>query len=156
MSNIEEHIRRAMEAGQFDHLPGKGKPLRLEENPFEDPEWRLAYRALRNGGFSLPWIETRRDIEAKLEKARAVLQSTREWRDSPAAHVLTTAQVEVEWARAVENFRLQIEALNQRIRDYNIGVPSDRFQMRQLIFERELELTTSLPSDTLPEAGTAA
>ncbi|MEA3440806.1 MAG: DUF1992 domain-containing protein [Chloroflexota bacterium] len=57
MTGIEEHIRRAMEEGKFDDLPGKGKPLRLDHNPHEDPQWRTAYRMLRNSGFTLPWIE---------------------------------------------------------------------------------------------------
>ena len=69
MPNIEEQIRRAQEGGQFDDLPGKGKPLRLDENPHEDPEWRLAHQILRNGGFSLPWIEMWREIEAELTLA---------------------------------------------------------------------------------------
>jgi len=57
--NAEEQIRRAIEEGKFDNLPGKGKPLNLEQNPFEDPEWRLANHVLITSGFSLPWIEKR-------------------------------------------------------------------------------------------------
>ena len=40
--NIEEQIRRAIQEGKFDDLPGKGKPLKLDENPFEESEWRMA------------------------------------------------------------------------------------------------------------------
>ena len=29
MRSIDEQIRKAMEEGQFDNLPGKGKPLPL-------------------------------------------------------------------------------------------------------------------------------
>ncbi len=61
MSNIEDHIRRAIEEGKFDDLPGKGKPLKLEDDPFVDPEWRLAHHMLRCSGFSLPWIERRQE-----------------------------------------------------------------------------------------------
>jgi hypothetical protein len=32
MSKVEDQIRCAMEAGQFDNLPGKGRPLRLEND----------------------------------------------------------------------------------------------------------------------------
>jgi len=39
-SPIDEIIRRAIEEGQFDDLPGKGKPLRLDEDPNSDPAWR--------------------------------------------------------------------------------------------------------------------
>ena len=33
MPKIEEHIRRAIEEGSFEDLPGKGQPLHLYENP---------------------------------------------------------------------------------------------------------------------------
>ena len=46
---------------------GKGKPLRLEDDSLEDPEWRMAYHMLREGGFSLPWIELRQEIVTTLE-----------------------------------------------------------------------------------------
>lgn len=51
-SLIDQKIRKAMEQGEFDNLPGKGEPVDLSVNPFEDPELRLARRALRNAGFA--------------------------------------------------------------------------------------------------------
>jgi DnaJ family protein C protein 28 len=51
-----------MEQGEFDDLPGKGQPVDTSENPFEDPELRLAHRMLRNAGFAPAWIEERKDI----------------------------------------------------------------------------------------------
>ena len=82
MTNIEEHIRRAMEEGKFEDLPGKGEPLNLEENPLEDPEWRMANHILRSSGFTLPWIETYREIEQVLEVARKSLLRTWTWRQA--------------------------------------------------------------------------
>ena len=58
--NLDEQIRQAIARGDFDNLPGKGKPLDLSENPHEDPGWRMAYRILKENGYTLPWIETRR------------------------------------------------------------------------------------------------
>lgn len=45
----ERKIREAMAEGAFDNLKGKGHPLDLEENPFEDPSLRacLARRGSR-------------------------------------------------------------------------------------------------------------
>jgi hypothetical protein len=73
MRSIDEQIRQAMEEGKFDDLPGKGRPLRLDENPFEDPEWRMAYQVLHNSGYSLPWLESRRELLKDLEAAQAAL-----------------------------------------------------------------------------------
>ena len=50
-SLIDQKIREAMEQGEFDDLPGKGEPVDLSANPFEDPELRLAHRMLRSAGF---------------------------------------------------------------------------------------------------------
>ncbi len=74
MNSIEEQIREAIAAGKFSNLRGKGKPLPLEEDPYEDPDWRLAYHLLHENGYSLPWIETRREIEAELDACRQALR----------------------------------------------------------------------------------
>ena len=75
MPNAEEQIRRAIEEGKFDNLPGKGKPLHLDQNPFEDPDWRLANHVLKTSGFSLPWIEKRNEIEALIQTARSISEA---------------------------------------------------------------------------------
>ena len=53
---IEQIIERARAEGKFDNLEGRGRPLRLEENPYEDPNWRVAYRVLKNAGFRPDWL----------------------------------------------------------------------------------------------------
>jgi DnaJ family protein C protein 28 len=150
MASIEEHIRKAMEEGKFDNLPGKGKPLQLEENPNEDPEWRLANHVLQTAGFISPWLEDLNAIEREVEAARAGLQRAWDWRKSALAGNQSPVYVEAEWARAQDSFREKIIALNKRILDYNLQAPSDRFQILVINVERELErLTTSSVSDTL-------
>src|SRR5437667_4868499 len=72
-SLVDQKIREAMEQGEFDNLAGKGEPIDLSENPYEDPDWRTAHRLLRNAGFAPSWIEERKDIDAELETARIVL-----------------------------------------------------------------------------------
>ncbi|SFC86409.1 protein of unknown function [Bacillus sp. OV322] len=44
----EERIKRAMAEGGFDHLPGKGKPLVLEDLSAIPPELRMAYSMMKN------------------------------------------------------------------------------------------------------------
>src|ERR1700745_3798933 len=74
-SSVEKQIREAMEKGEFDNLAGKGRPVDLSENPYEDPDWRTAHRLLRNAGFAPAWIEERKDIDAALVAARARLST---------------------------------------------------------------------------------
>jgi DnaJ family protein C protein 28 len=142
MSNVEDQIRRAMEGGKFDNLPGSGKPLRLEENPFEDPEWRLAHHALRSSGYSLPWIETRKELDEAIRAARAALRRTWAWQQAALADELPPGFVQAVWDQAVDTFRQRVENLNRRIRDYNIEAPSPGFHLNPLHAEREIEKTT--------------
>jgi hypothetical protein len=59
----ERRILEAMERGEFDDLPGKGKPLNLEdEDPMVPEELRMAYRMLKNAGLLPPELELRKEI----------------------------------------------------------------------------------------------
>jgi DnaJ family protein C protein 28 len=142
MSNVEDQIRRAMEEGKFDNLPGSGKPLRLDENPFEDPEWRLAHHALRSSGYSLPWIETRKELEETIRAARAALARTWKWQQATPGDELPPAFVQAVWDQAVTTFRQRVETLNRRIRDYNLEAPSPGLHLHPLNARREIEKIT--------------
>jgi DnaJ family protein C protein 28 len=138
-NSLDEIIQRAMAEGHFDNLPGKGKPLKLDENPHEDAEWRTAHRILKNAGFTLPWIENLREIEASLESVCADLRRTWGWRCDSLAAAKDPDWVETEWQRAIETFRKQISALNKRIVDYNLQVPSDHFQRLKINPDAEIQ-----------------
>ena len=53
----EERIARALESGEFDHLPGAGRPLELDDDALVPQELRAAYRILKNAGFVPPELE---------------------------------------------------------------------------------------------------
>lgn len=149
--NAEEQIRRAIEEGKFDNLPGKGKPLHLDQNPFEDPDWRLANHVLKTSGFALPWIEKRNEIEALIQSARASLKRAQEKRRKAIRDGLPASSVHAAWDGALEKFKEQLAEINRLILSYNLQAPSAQLHMPQLSLERELELTSSTPSDTLPD-----
>lgn len=74
---VEERIQEAMRRGDFDDLPGAGKPLELDDDPLVPPEVRVAYRILKNAGFVPPEVLERREI-ADLEAALAELEDVAE------------------------------------------------------------------------------
>ena len=143
MNGADDPIKKALEEGQFDNLPGKGKPLNLEDNPYADPEWQLANHVLKNSGFSLPWIETRQEIEKELAQARADLRRTWEWRKAEATQNQLSAQTEMQWQQGLGIFQAKVAALNKRIRDYNLQAPSDRFHLLVLNGEKEIAAIVS-------------
>jgi DnaJ family protein C protein 28 len=111
----ESKIQQAMQAGQFDNLPGKGKPLHLEENPFEDPAWRTAHAMLKSLDLTLPWIEVRRDLLNDLEVARHELDE--------AAQRHAAGGSPVAWQAAQQTYCARLADLNRRILSYNIQAP---------------------------------
>jgi hypothetical protein len=58
----EKRIREAIEQGEFEDLPGAGKPLALDDDALVPEELRAAYRLLKNAGFVPPELENRREI----------------------------------------------------------------------------------------------
>lgn len=135
---IEEKIKDAMKEGAFDDLPGTGQPINLEENPFEDPSLRTAHRLLRNNGFTLPWIEERKEIDASIEGALADL--ARSWRvyEQTQKSGRRLEQAEADWQQVLGLFRKQIAGLNRRIAAYNLKSPSTTFHHLPVDAEREI------------------
>lgn len=61
---VERRISEAVERGEFDNLPGAGRPLDLSENPYVAPEWRLAFKILKDHAIVPEFVERRKEIEA--------------------------------------------------------------------------------------------
>ena len=137
-SLVDQTIREAMEQGEFDNLAGKGEPIDLSANPFEDPDWRTAHRMLRNAGFAPAWIEERKDIDAELEAARnqlsrvwTVLQNARGTQHERGARA--------RWEKALSSFQQQVGELNRRISAWNLKAPAPLFHRKRIDAEREIE-----------------
>jgi hypothetical protein len=58
----EEKIREAMARGEFDNLPGAGKPLALEDDSMVPEDLRVVYKILKNAGCLPPELEIRKEI----------------------------------------------------------------------------------------------
>jgi hypothetical protein len=58
----ESKIRAAMARGEFDDLPGHGKPLALDDLSRVPAELRMGFKVLRNAGCVPPEIEARREV----------------------------------------------------------------------------------------------
>ncbi|HQN18310.1 MAG TPA: DUF1992 domain-containing protein, partial [Syntrophobacteraceae bacterium] len=73
----EERIREAIERGELDDLPGKGKPLNLEDDSHIPPDLRLAYKILKNADCLPPELELRKEIRTT-EALLSGIQDTQE------------------------------------------------------------------------------
>jgi hypothetical protein len=89
---IDRQIREAEERGEFEDLPGKGKPLPGEGRPLDEMWW--IKQKIESEGLSMPLPPTlalRKDAEEALRQARG--------------------------ARSEAEARRIVEKINERIRD---------------------------------------
>ena len=74
---VEELIKKAQERGEFDNLPGKGKPIDLSAY-FEMPEdVRVAQSLLKNAGFQSREVELLNEIVELRQILAAVTEEKR-------------------------------------------------------------------------------
>ena len=143
--SLDEQIRHAILDGQFDNLPGKGKPLDLSQNPHEDPSWRMAFNMLRSSGHTLPWIETRKEIEIEYQEIKKSLTLAWIWRCEACEQDQHHELVEDEWQRALKSCKQKMAKLNKKIFAYNLEVPSNQFQRRIISIDHLIAKITSQP-----------
>ena len=58
----EERIRDAQQKGAFEDLPGKGKPLKLEDLRLVPEDLRMGYHILKNANVLPPEVELQKEI----------------------------------------------------------------------------------------------
>lgn len=108
----EECIEQAIARGDLDDLPGRGRPLRLEDDAMVPAELRPAYRLLKNAGYLPQEMQLRRD----LQDAEALLRAARtEEERATAGPRLRLLLSRLSGSRA--GSLLTQEAYLQRIRD---------------------------------------
>lgn len=80
MDIVEERIREAAERGEFDHLPGEGKPLVMDVNPAAAGK-ALAYSLLKANGAVPPEIALGQEVDADLARVESLMAALRHRRD---------------------------------------------------------------------------
>jgi len=105
---VENRITEAIARGEFDNLPGAGKPLDLDDDLLIAEEERVAFRIMKNAGCVPPDVERLAELERllanlgtddengncarrlhalvmRLEAEGRTATATRAWRDYEAA-----------------------------------------------------------------------
>jgi len=132
---IEDIIREAMERGDFDNLPGKGRPLNLTRDPLLDPLTAIVHRILLDNGVSHPLIEARRGIATETEEVRADL--TRAWQ------FYQHSRDEDAWTQALLKFRAGVKEINREVRIFNLKSPSPALHGLAIDTDEEISRITS-------------
>lgn len=67
---VERRIREALGRGEFDNLPGMGKPLADEDDALVPSELRVANRILKNAGLVPPEVDALRNLNTISQQSR--------------------------------------------------------------------------------------
>lgn len=125
---IEDQIRAAQERGDFENLPGAGKPLRLDENPYAGDR-ALAFHLLQQNGMLPQELDLGHEVDADEAHAEALLAELRRERDWLLSRpAFSRARAQATYARLREEYATRYEqALRQihsKILSLNITAPS--------------------------------
>lgn len=111
---VEERVREAQQQGAFDNLPGKGKPLELEDLSAVPEDLRMAYHVMKNA-HSLP-------PEAELQKEIHTLQDLLKYVEEDGERRALTK--EIEWKI------IRLDLLKRR----SFSLPTSRFYGKKLVW----------------------
>jgi hypothetical protein len=72
----ERKIEEAIKDGAFDNLPGKGKPLVLDDDPSTPLHLRLANKVLKNANVLPDWVQLNVEIREGAEECSRIWERT--------------------------------------------------------------------------------
>ena len=72
----ERRIEEAIRNGEFENLPGTGRPLKLEDDSHVPEDLRIAYKVLKNAICVPPEVSLRKEI-ARTEDLLAGMEDTK-------------------------------------------------------------------------------
>lgn len=149
---VDRLIRDAMERGEFDNLPGHGKPLHIDESPHAGG-LEVGFGLLKNAGVAPYWIELDKEIRAAREEIAALEGRIAAARRAPASPPEGIAPPKRKWweprphgpaksgdpvqSRELQRLRLRAEyialteELDRRIARFNAAIPRDLWQLER-------------------------
>lgn len=104
--SLDELLRKAQESPDWQNLPGQGKPLNLNEDPYTPSDMKMAYKILKDNDLAPAWIEESKGLDHDHEKLMHQLTQTNRAGDIPQA------------------LCDQVTAYNKRALTYNLKAPS--------------------------------
>lgn len=138
---VGQRIEEAMRQGYFDNLPGRGRPLNLEKNPFVPDDMQMANKLLESNKLVPGWIGERKSVLAQIERFRTKLQETTArylYAFRTTDDTAYQAELRSQWRLQVEAWREDVRMLNRRIETVNMQQPAAHLEILKLILDDEL------------------
>lgn len=124
-------IEEAISPEKLKDNPYKGKPLRLEENPY-DRGFGMAHRMLKDSGHTLPWIESKKEIVKERRAVDQAIEDHIQWLERSVARLDRAAPKKKESVkqsikeghlRFLDYLRDRVAKLRKAIERYNLEAP---------------------------------
>ncbi|XP_072178660.1 dnaJ homolog subfamily C member 28-like [Diadema setosum] len=138
---VEDLIQDSMARGEFDDLPGKGKPLPPKPTycPYIDLSTHHLNQVLVNNGYAPEWIQREKEIRNSLSDAKkALLKERRKLGPEP----LNDFNVK-KWAGLQIEFEESVKEINKMVNDFNLIVPIIKLQMVHICPKKEIAKVVS-------------
>lgn len=138
---MEDLIEDGRRRGLFENLPGKGKPLDLEQNVYEGSN-TLANQLMKANDIKPAWLTQRIGVVEKVDELRAEMSRTWE----RYRHLFNQAQsdshrqaLRLGWDDVCQQWQAKAERLNKEIDTYNLKRPPGQMELFKLRLADELD-----------------
>lgn len=116
----ERKIKEAIDAGEFDNVPGMGEPVDLSIDPFTPVHLRIAHKVLKNARALPEWLQLEKEIQ---EETLAV-----PLRRDQGLHAIRLAKNTPSRDRAVARLRSEhrdrMDTINTLVLKYSFVAPA--------------------------------
>ncbi len=138
---VDERIGEAMQRGEFEDLPGKGKPQDLARNPFQPADQEMAHKLLQDNDLAPAWMADRNALLAEIQAWREEVRQEWSWLQeafAAAEDEERQAALQAIWQGHIQRWEIYLKELNSRILDLNLTMPIWRMEVFHVRLDREL------------------
>jgi DnaJ family protein C protein 28 len=138
---MEDLIEDGRRRGLFEDLPGKGKPLDLEQNIYEGSS-ALANQLMKTNDIKPVWLSQRIGVSEKIDELRVEMRRT--WTRYRASFEQSQGEthrqaLSLGWDDVCRRWQESIEKLNKEIATYNLKRPNGQMELFKLRLDDELK-----------------
>lgn len=126
----DERIRAARARGEFNDLPGRGKPIEqdpLINNPFVDRTEYFLNRIIQRNGAAPPWVIMQQEVDTEVTTLRSQMKSAfkRCTEEMAEQGVFINKPSLLKQFNRIEHsfFDKEVNRINMRLRSYNVMCP---------------------------------
>ncbi len=138
---MEDLIEDGRRRGLFEDLPGKGKPLDLQQNIYEGGQ-ALANQLMKANDIKPAWLAHRLGVVEAIEALRVEMARTWERYRTNFAHASGEGHrqaLNFGWDEACRGWQVTVDKLNKEIESYNLKRPPGQTELYKLRLADELK-----------------